>query len=444
MKNTELREARLTKIEAVNFTARTYNCLNRANVRTLGEIALMTEKELFKIRNLGKIGVNEIINKLAGYGLTLREEDLSMTQEEIDECYEEYCRNEEAGLYDYSNADDACEGRGMAFQMMMRDTHGTIETENWGVVGNAGTFDENGNPVEYGMYDPEIFGKASDKEPYLTQDIEDEAAIMELALPVNDPYCPSEISPDQWIHLTAIPILPPSLRPMSTDGKEVSEEAKRWNALAELNFSIPKLLEENPERESELQGRLQEAVNHVYALYVREMEEDEEYSMYTFLYDAMNPVEIQEDYDTVVNLIKTLKEAGALCEKEEDAQRYAEWVCHLTYVCYILSYDSEEVKAYRAWAMEVLQVTDAMLDEPAEAESIEDHAEGEDNVDGEDDEDEPSKSWCVSCGSILETKREQHDGGDIVYLRCEHCRKTWKLQLDEKNILVKTTVEYDD
>ena len=41
---------------------------------------------------------------------------------------------------------------------MMRDSHGTIETDHWGIVTNAGTFDADGYPIEGGMYDPETFG----------------------------------------------------------------------------------------------------------------------------------------------------------------------------------------------------------------------------------------------------------------------------------------------
>ena len=55
---------------------------------------------------------------------------------------------------------------------------------------------------------------------------------MELALPVCDPYCPKEIDPAKWVHITAIPVLPISFRTMSRDGKKVSKTAKLWNELA--------------------------------------------------------------------------------------------------------------------------------------------------------------------------------------------------------------------
>ena len=102
-------------------------------------------------------------------------------------------------------------GRNIAFQVMMRDSHGTIETDHWGVVTNAGTFDEDGCPIEGGMYDPDIFGlcdmgKAWEKAlgTYSPEKIVGKLGVMELALPVLDPYCPKEIDPAKWVHITAI------------------------------------------------------------------------------------------------------------------------------------------------------------------------------------------------------------------------------------------------
>ena len=59
--------ARNVTIEQANFTVRTYNCLHRAGIKTLGEIADKTQKELQKIRNLGKKNLEEILNKLNEY-----------------------------------------------------------------------------------------------------------------------------------------------------------------------------------------------------------------------------------------------------------------------------------------------------------------------------------------------------------------------------------------
>ena len=59
--------ARNVTIEQADFTVRTYNCLHRAEIKTLGEIADKTQGELLKIRNLGKKNLEEILNKLNEY-----------------------------------------------------------------------------------------------------------------------------------------------------------------------------------------------------------------------------------------------------------------------------------------------------------------------------------------------------------------------------------------
>ena len=56
-------------IDQAGFSVRTYNCLRRAKIKTLGEIVNKTPDQLLKIRNLGHIGVNEINNKLKTLGL---------------------------------------------------------------------------------------------------------------------------------------------------------------------------------------------------------------------------------------------------------------------------------------------------------------------------------------------------------------------------------------
>lgn len=57
----------------LDISVRAYNCLRRANIMTLGEIADMTESELMKIRNIGKKTVEEIIKILDKYDLKLKE-----------------------------------------------------------------------------------------------------------------------------------------------------------------------------------------------------------------------------------------------------------------------------------------------------------------------------------------------------------------------------------
>lgn len=58
-------------IEDLELTVRSYNCLKREGVDTIGQLATMTEEELMNIRNLGMKSVDEIRSKLEEYGYTL-------------------------------------------------------------------------------------------------------------------------------------------------------------------------------------------------------------------------------------------------------------------------------------------------------------------------------------------------------------------------------------
>ncbi|MDW7981076.1 MAG: DNA-directed RNA polymerase subunit alpha C-terminal domain-containing protein, partial [Verrucomicrobiales bacterium] len=44
------------------------NCLNNANITTVGQLAMKTEQEMLKYRNFGKKSLNEIKEKLAALG----------------------------------------------------------------------------------------------------------------------------------------------------------------------------------------------------------------------------------------------------------------------------------------------------------------------------------------------------------------------------------------
>jgi DNA-directed RNA polymerase subunit alpha len=53
---------------------RSYNCLKREGIDTIGQLATMSEEELMNIRNLGMKSVDEIRSKLLEYGYTLASE----------------------------------------------------------------------------------------------------------------------------------------------------------------------------------------------------------------------------------------------------------------------------------------------------------------------------------------------------------------------------------
>lgn len=60
------------RIEELDFSVRTYNCLKKANVMTIGELVQRTEADLMQIRNFGKKSLNEVKDKLVGFGLSLK------------------------------------------------------------------------------------------------------------------------------------------------------------------------------------------------------------------------------------------------------------------------------------------------------------------------------------------------------------------------------------
>ncbi len=60
-------------IEDMDFSVRTYNCLKRAQINTVGDLVARSMDEMIKVRNLGKKSLEEIIEKLEDMGLHLRE-----------------------------------------------------------------------------------------------------------------------------------------------------------------------------------------------------------------------------------------------------------------------------------------------------------------------------------------------------------------------------------
>ncbi|MBX5435830.1 MAG: DNA-directed RNA polymerase subunit alpha [Alicyclobacillaceae bacterium] len=62
-------------IEELDLSVRSYNCLKRAGINTVGELCSRTEDEMMKVRNLGRKSLEEVIEKLAALGLSLRQED---------------------------------------------------------------------------------------------------------------------------------------------------------------------------------------------------------------------------------------------------------------------------------------------------------------------------------------------------------------------------------
>lgn len=60
-------------IEDLNFSVRSYNCLKRQEIHTVGELAECSESDLLDIRNFGDKSINEVKEKLAELGLALKD-----------------------------------------------------------------------------------------------------------------------------------------------------------------------------------------------------------------------------------------------------------------------------------------------------------------------------------------------------------------------------------
>jgi DNA-directed RNA polymerase subunit alpha len=58
-------------VNEIELSVRAANCLNNANITTVGQLAMKTEAEMLKYRNFGKKSLNEIKDKLSSLGLGL-------------------------------------------------------------------------------------------------------------------------------------------------------------------------------------------------------------------------------------------------------------------------------------------------------------------------------------------------------------------------------------
>ncbi len=65
-------------IEDLNLTQRSYNCLKREGVHTIGELVSHTEQDLLDIRNFGMKSIDEVKEKLETMGLSLKPSPLGI------------------------------------------------------------------------------------------------------------------------------------------------------------------------------------------------------------------------------------------------------------------------------------------------------------------------------------------------------------------------------
>ncbi len=81
VKNTEIlsekeenkkEKVREMTIEELDLSVRSYNCLKRAGINTVDDLANKTEDEMMKVRNLGRKSLEEVLNKMNELGLALK------------------------------------------------------------------------------------------------------------------------------------------------------------------------------------------------------------------------------------------------------------------------------------------------------------------------------------------------------------------------------------
>lgn len=59
-------------IDELELSVRSYNCLKRAGINTVGELCSKTPDDMMKVRNLGRKSLEEVLAKLKDMGLSLR------------------------------------------------------------------------------------------------------------------------------------------------------------------------------------------------------------------------------------------------------------------------------------------------------------------------------------------------------------------------------------
>ncbi len=59
-------------IEELELGVRSYNCLKREGIQTVGDLVSKSEAELLNIPNFGKKSIDEVKDKLVERGLSLR------------------------------------------------------------------------------------------------------------------------------------------------------------------------------------------------------------------------------------------------------------------------------------------------------------------------------------------------------------------------------------
>jgi DNA-directed RNA polymerase subunit alpha len=62
------------RVEELGLSARSFNCLDRSNIKLIGEIVLMSQNDLKEVKNLGKKSFEEILEKITEFGYAVGQE----------------------------------------------------------------------------------------------------------------------------------------------------------------------------------------------------------------------------------------------------------------------------------------------------------------------------------------------------------------------------------
>lgn len=58
-------------IEEMELSVRSYNCLKRAGIETIGDLAKKSKADMLKVRNMGAKSLEEVLQKMESYGINL-------------------------------------------------------------------------------------------------------------------------------------------------------------------------------------------------------------------------------------------------------------------------------------------------------------------------------------------------------------------------------------
>jgi DNA-directed RNA polymerase subunit alpha len=76
-------------VEDLNLTVRSYNCLKREGIHTVGELLSRSEQDLLDIRNFGSKSIDEVKAKLAEMGLALKDSAPGFDPSSVIDSYDE-------------------------------------------------------------------------------------------------------------------------------------------------------------------------------------------------------------------------------------------------------------------------------------------------------------------------------------------------------------------